>query len=401
MPHFHRLVSGLAAAAAFCLAAWATPASADPWPRERHGPLGSYRIVHDFDAGLDQPGSPVGTSVFGPDGLYYGVSSNGGPTSEGTIYRVNADASITTLHVFDTATGRDPARGMTLGSDGHFYGTASDGGAYHFGVIYRMTADGDYTVLHTFDDTPGSGRHPNSRLVEGPDGNFYGTTAGGGANHGNGTFFRITPAGQLTLLHSFRNDGRYEPYTGTEFCFGPDGNLYAMGRNAAFRIAMDGTRAEMRRFSPEKHGFLGLPGLILGTDGHLYGAMGEGGPRQGGTVFRLSLDGQLTILHAFVGASDPEYAGQAYRPMGPLMQAADGAIYGTLTYGGKWGEGGVFRVSAGRGVQSIVDFAGWRELDTEAPVGALVQSPDGILLGTGYDGGLNMQGTLYALTPAP
>jgi uncharacterized repeat protein (TIGR03803 family) len=401
MSRIHRLGSCLAAAAGLCVAVWAAPAAADPWPRERHGPLGSYRIVHDFDSAVDRPGGPVGTGVFGPDGLYHGVSANGGITSEGTIYRLNADRSITTLHVFDTATGRDPGRGMTLGSDGHFYGTTTDGGPFHFGVVYRMTADGTYTVLHAFDDTPGAGRHPNSRLVEGPDGNFYGTTAGGGAHHGNGTFFRLTPAGQLTVLYSFHNDGVYEPYTSSEFCFGPDGNIYAMGRNAAFRVAMDGTSAEMRRFSPEKHGYLGLPGLILGSDGHLYGAMTEGGPRQGGTVFRLSLDGQLKILHAFVGANDPGYTGGAYRPTGPLMQAADGAIYGTLTFGGKWGHGGVFRLRPGLGFQSIVDFAGSGESDTETPLGALVQSPEGSLLGTGYSGGLYREGTLYELTPAP
>ncbi|MGM9489978.1 choice-of-anchor tandem repeat GloVer-containing protein [Ideonella sp. YS5] len=389
--------------AAFAVLTFGGPgtAGADPWPRERHGVLGSYRVVHDFDASIDRPGGPVGTSLIGPNGLYYGVSSNGGPTSEGTIYRMNADGSITTLHVFDTATGRDPGRGLTLGGDGQFYGTTTEGGPYHYGVVYRMSADGTYTVLHAFDDTPGGGRHPNTRLVEGPDGNFYGTTAGGGTHHGHGTFFRITPAGQLTTLYSFRNDGQHEPYTSSDFCFGPDGAIYAMGRNAAFRVAMDGSSAEMRRFSPEKHGFLGLPGLIRGTDGHLYGAMTEGGPRQGGTVFRLSLDGELTILHAFTGPNDPEYAGQAYRPTGPLMQAADGALYGTLTFGGKWGYGGAFRVVPGHGLQPLADFAGWGQSDTEGPIGALVQTADGFLLGTGYGGGLHHQGTVYALIPSP
>jgi uncharacterized repeat protein (TIGR03803 family) len=402
MLRIQRFASLFATAAALAATAWSGAASADPWPRERHGPLGAYSIVHDFDAGLDQPGGPVGTSLIGPDGLYYGVSSNGGPASEGTVYRMNADRSITTLHVFDTATGRDPGRGMTLGSDGQFYGTTTDGGPFHFGVVYRMGADGTYTVLHSFDDTPGGGRHPNTRLVEGPDGNFYGTTSGGGTHHGHGTFFRITPAGQLTTLYSFHNDGKYEPYTSVDFCFAPDGAIYAMGRNAAFRVAMDGSSAEVRRFSPDKHGYLGLPGLILGADGYLYGAMAEGGPRQGGTVFRLSLDGQLTILHAFIGANDPGYAGQAYRPTGPLMQAADGAIYGTLTFGGKWGKGGVFRVSPAKGFQSLVDFAGWEGSDTESPISsALVQAPDGSLLGTGYSGGLHHEGTIYALTPAP
>jgi uncharacterized repeat protein (TIGR03803 family) len=119
-------------------------------------------------------------------------------------------------------------------------------------------------------------------------------------------------------------------------------------------------------------------------------------------VFRLSLDGQLTILHAFTGANDPDYAGEAYRPTGPLMQASDGAIYGTLSFGGKWGKGGVFRVAPGTGFQLLLDFAGWAGSDTESPIAsALVESPDGFLLGTGYSGGLHREGTIFALTPNP
>jgi uncharacterized repeat protein (TIGR03803 family) len=391
----------LAAAATLILGIFAGPASADPWPRERHGPPGDYRIVHDFNAGIDQPASPVGTSLIGPDGQYYGVASDGGPSSEGMVYRLNADGSTTTLHVFDRATGGDPGRGLTLGSDGQFYGTTTEGGPFYQGVIYRMGADGTYTVLHAFDDTPGGGRHPNSRLVEGPDGNFYGTTVGGGEHHGNGTFFRMTPSGQVTVLHSFHDHSEYEPYTSSDFCLGPDGHFYALGRSAAFRVALDGTTTEWRRFDADRHGFAGWAGLILGSDGYLYGAMSEGGPRQGGTVFRLSLDGELKILHAFPGPGDPAYAGEAYHPYGPLMQASDGTLYGTVAYGGKWEKGGVYRVAPGRGFRRLVDFAGGSYGDTDWPTGALVEGPDGLLLGTGLNGGADHAGTIYALKPRP
>lgn len=401
MLSIQRLGSLLVAASALCFSAWPGTATADPWPRERHGPWGDYRIVHDFDSGADRPGGPVGTSLIGPDGLYYGVSGDGGPASEGTIYRVNADGSTTTLHVFDMATGRDPSRGLTLGSDGQFYGTTTVGGPFFYGVIYRMSVDGHYTVLHAFDDTPGGGRHPNNRLVEGPDGNFYGTTSGGGEHHGNGTFFRMTPAGQVTFLYSFHDNSEFEPNTSSDFCLGPDGYFYALGRSAAFRVTLDGSSTELRRFNADKHGYFGTAGLTCGSDGYLYGAMSEGGPRQGGTVFRLSVDGELKILHAFIGAKDPAYAGEAYRPTGPLMQAADGALYATVAWGGKWGQGGVYRVAPGKGFQQLVDFAGWQGHDTWSATGALVQTPDGFLLGTGYSGGLYSAGTVYALIPTP
>lgn len=401
MLRIRRLGSCLAVVAALLAATYPPFASADPWPRERHSALGSYRIIHDFEAGSDRPGSPTGTSLIGPAGLYYGVTANGGPSGVGTIYRMNADRTVTTLHVFDMATGRDPERGLTLGSDGHFYGTAFYGGTFYGGVLYRLSADGVYTMLHAFDDSPAGGRHPNSRLVEGPDGNFYGTTTRGGQHHGHGTFFRMTPSGEVTFLYSFRSVGRFEPYTTADFCLGPDNHFYAMGRYAAYRVALDGSMVEWRRFNANKHGEAGWSGLVLGHDGFLYGAMAEGGPRQGGTVFRLSLSGELTVLHAFHGPADPEYNSQQYQPMGPLMQAADGALYGTTFHGGKWGLGGVFRVSPDRGFEQLVDFAGWASDDTDTASGALVQTPGGPLLGTGYSGGLTGSGTIYALTPAP
>lgn len=400
MLRIERFASLVAATAVLVLGAAPSTASADPWPRERHGPWGDYRIVHDFQAGNDQPAGPVGTSVFGPDGLYYGVTANGGPASEGTIYRLNADGSTTTLHVFDMATGRDPGRGMTLASDGQFYGTTTIGGPFYNGVIYRMSTEGQYTVLHVFDDAPGGGRHPNNRLVEGPDGNIYGTTAGGG-EHGKGTFFRMTPAGQVTYLYSFHDNSEYEPNTTSDFCLGADGHFYALGRSAAFRVSLDGTAVELRRFNADQHGYFGTAGLVCGTDGYFYGAMSEGGPRQGGTVFRLSAQGELKILHAFIGPKDPAYAGEAYRPTGPLMQAADGSLHATTFWGGKWGYGGVYRVAPGHGFQQLVDFAGPQGQDTYGATGALVQTPDGFLLGTGYNGGLHSGGTVYALIPAP
>jgi uncharacterized repeat protein (TIGR03803 family) len=383
-------------------ASWPLATRAEPWPRERHGPLGSYLVVHDFSASNTTPGNPVGTSVIGPDGAYYGVSANGGPSSEGTIYRMNADRSVTTLHVFggDDA-GRDPGAGMTLGSDGWLYGTTSVGGLFGGGVIYRLGTDGSFTVMHAFGGVPEEGRYLNTRLVEGLDGNFYGNTGAGGAHH-NGSFFRMSPAGEVTVLRSL-SGGPHEPYGGGNFCVGPDGYFYAMGRTTAYRIAPDGSAATViHRFDPATEGTAGRAGLIIGSDGQLYGAMAEGGRLQGGTLFRLSPTGKLAILHDFHGPGDATYSGQAYAPTAPLMQAADGSLYGTAMWGGHWGRGGVYRLSPDASFSQLL-FAGSPEGDTQDPTGALVQTPDGHLLGTGYGGGIGSPrtGTIYALTPAP
>ena len=93
------------------------------------------------------------------------------------------------------------------GSDGNFYGTTFDGGANcnaGCGTVFKITPSGTLTTLHSFDSADGL---PCAGLIQATDGNFYGTTAAGGAND-NGTVFKITPGGTLTTLYSFERRRR-------------------------------------------------------------------------------------------------------------------------------------------------------------------------------------------------
>ncbi len=108
---------------------------------------------------------------------------------------------LTTLYSFAGSDGLDPYAGLVQGSDGNFYGTTITGGANSEGTVFKITPGGTLTTLHSF--AAGSdGAAPEAGLVQGSDGNFYGTTYYGGV-YNAGTVFEITPGGTLTTLHSF------------------------------------------------------------------------------------------------------------------------------------------------------------------------------------------------------
>jgi len=174
--------------------------------------------------------SPIGGLVQASNGNLYGTSYFGGQYSCGTIFKVTPSGSFTSLVDFGSnqTEGCLPYAGLVVGADGNLYGTTSAGGApqgANAGIAFKITPAGALTILHVFDNTDGAA--PLGALLLASDGNFYGTTELGGA-HNQGTIFRMTPSGTVTLLYSFCSrsgcsDGRY-PYAG--LIEGRDGNLY-------------------------------------------------------------------------------------------------------------------------------------------------------------------------------
>ncbi len=153
--------------------------------------------------------------VQGSDGSLYGTTYDGGVNGAGTVFKITLTGSLTTLYNFtDGADGGFPIAGLVQGTDGNFYGTTYSGGTDSAGTVFQITPTGSLTTLYSF--TGGAdGVSPYAPLVQGTDGNFYGTTLGGGTN-GGGTVFTITPAGILTPLYSFcmqtQLHGRLGPY---------------------------------------------------------------------------------------------------------------------------------------------------------------------------------------------
>jgi uncharacterized repeat protein (TIGR03803 family) len=282
-------------------------------------PAGEFSSFYDFcaKANCADGSGPSTNLIMGSDGNFYGVTNLGGAQDKGTVFRITPAGSLTTLYSFcsvggsSCTDGAEPFGGLVQGSDGNLYGTTEYGGSstytFYAGTVFRLTPAGVFATLHSFctaaDSCP-DGEAPASALVEASDGNFYGTTISGGSSgqaEGAGTAFRITPSGTLTTLHIFCESS---------------GDC-ADGANTS--------------------------GLNLGSDGNLYGATSTGNSTGGGTAFQLTTSGTLTTIYAFCsvgGCADGSF------PTGGFIQGSDGVLYGTAQQGGDGSVGAVFKLTA-------------------------------------------------------
>jgi uncharacterized repeat protein (TIGR03803 family) len=273
-----------------------------------------------------------------------------------------ASAQVTVIHNFATTPGDGelPASALTLGPDGNFYGTSQGGGSFLGGTVFRITPSGTETVLYSFGSIPGDGSSPLAGLVQASDGLFYGTTRRGGATN-SGTIFRISALGVYEKLY-------------------------------AFGAAPDG-------LDPQGD-------LIEAADGYLYGTTVWGGPYQfsdgfEGTLYRISKAGAYSQLYTFGdAASDGQW------PFAGLSVGSDGALYGTTFKSGPRGQpalinsgGTFFKFASGTGISTLHNFHSPATCggDGAAPRAALTLGSDGILYGVTEDGGRFGRGTIFAI----
>ena len=233
--------------------------------------------------------------------------------------------TYTTLYLFGG--GGSPRGILVEGTDGNLYGTTYGSYGRNNGMIFKITPDGTFTTLHSGGGTFQVG------LTLGTDGNFYGTSVAGGT--GSGFVFKITPSGTLTTLYDFGPppDGHLPE----RLVQASDGNFYgttleggASGGGMLFRITKHGTLTTIYNFCSRSGCADGTAplGLIQGSDGNLYGVTGGGGSAGGyGTIFKITTTGTLTTLHSLdlMDGSGPE----------GLVQATDGDFYGTTNSGGR------------------------------------------------------------------
>lgn len=149
-------------------------------------------------------GHPYAGLFQASDGSFYGTTQGGDLT--GTIFKISPGGALTTLYIFCSEAncndGKDPYAGLIQASDGNFYGTTSSGGAHNGGTIFKITESGTLTTLYSFcyQANCADGQQPYAGLIQASDGNFYGTTLGGGGASGYGTVFKITPGSTLTTF---------------------------------------------------------------------------------------------------------------------------------------------------------------------------------------------------------
>jgi uncharacterized repeat protein (TIGR03803 family) len=174
--------------------------------------------------------------VQGSDGNFYGTTERGGVNDKGTVFKLTPAGVLTTLVKFTSNDATIP-NGLVQGSGGNFYGTTKQGGASGYGTVFKMTPAGVLTTLVEFtgNGTINKGEAPIAGLVQGSDGNFYGTTSVGGTNapdghYGYGTVFKMTPAGVLTTLVTFTDNGATNMGVSPNgLVLGSDGNFYGKG----------------------------------------------------------------------------------------------------------------------------------------------------------------------------
>ncbi|HEV2176786.1 MAG TPA: choice-of-anchor tandem repeat GloVer-containing protein [Terriglobia bacterium] len=331
--------------------------------------------------------------------------------------------TFTTLHTFDKTDGSEPFGGLIQAPDGALYGTTFRGGAnlvYGAGTAFKITSNGTLTTLYSFCSQSGctDGNGPQAALVQTTSRAFYGTTFEGGAN-GVGTVFKITPGGTLTALYSFCSQSGCPDGSGPvgTLVQAVNGNLYGTtsgggdescnppsGCGTVFKITPAGTLTTLHCFDMTD-GSQPVGELIQAADGNLYGTTLVGGANgQGGTVFKITPSGTLMTLYSFCSQS---LCADGLGPEAGLIQATDGNFYGTTQQGGAnncsgvTGCGTVFKITPSGTLTTLYSFCSQSGCtDGQAPAAALAQATDGNLYGTTNGGGTNAHGTIFEITPS-
>jgi uncharacterized repeat protein (TIGR03803 family) len=270
---------------------------------------GTFTVLHDFGGGGLKPDRPYTGVTVGPDGFLYGTTLFGGDKDVGTVWRIATDGTdFSVLHEFNGDNGAHPEGTLTVGADGMLYGTTAVGGSRNNGTIYRISTSGNHEVLYSFprlgafseDLVPvnSTGAHPRAGLLLSADGNFYGTATVGG-EHGHGTLIRMTPQGSVSVVHAFEgpNHGGSQPATA----------------------------------------------VVQDALGNFYGTSLGGGGFGAGAAWRVSPEGEFTLLHGFTGT-----AVDGHSPYTGLL-LANGSIYGTTSSDGASGFGAIFRLEESTG----------------------------------------------------
>ena len=304
----------------------------------RSGGVTTLHIFAPADGGVSRS-----KLLIGADGALYGTSQTSSANT-GTVWRITTQGAFSVLHTFNGNDGRDPAGGLVQDAAGNLYGLTVGGGSLNCGTAYSLSQTGTLTTLFSF--TCGSdGNGPQGALTFGPDGNLYGVTLLGGA-HNQGTVFRITTGGALTTLYSF-NDSSDGALPQSGVLLGSDGNFYgtssagATGRGTIFRITPAGAFTTLYSLTPGD-GSAPLSGLIQDTRGNFYGETAFTNPgnafNQDGSIFEFTSNGTFVQLHA----QSPSLGQQ---PRGGLTIAQDGNLYGTADLGANYGIGGIFSMA--------------------------------------------------------
>jgi uncharacterized repeat protein (TIGR03803 family) len=370
----------------------------------------ALQVLYEFKG---KPGGrrPEARLLQAKDGSFYGTTYFGGSSRLcstlgcGTVFQLTSAGTLKILVSFNVVNGALPNASLIQGRDGNFYGTTSYGGSGDCilnerrgcGTVLQLTPRGALTTLVEFDRT--NGAYPYAGLVQGRDGSFYGTTRAGGSN-GDGTIFKLTRTGVLTTLVDF--DGKNGSDPAASLIQAKDGYFYgtttkggARNFGTIFRITSAGDLKTLASFNG-RNGENPQAELIQGIDGNFYGTTLKGGVGDFGTVFKVTPTGTLVTLVKFSG-------GNGSRPEAGLIQAKDGNFYGLTKTGGSSscpaGCGTAFRVTPKGVLTTLINFSLFGTAPTAVnPTASLIQGKDGGFYGV-TEGSVNStSGTVFKIT---
>jgi uncharacterized repeat protein (TIGR03803 family) len=349
---------------------------------------------------LNFPGSgiglPNGGLIKSTNGKLYGVIAAGG-TGSGVVFSIDTDGSnYTVLHNFSGLDGSFPTGSLFEANNGYLYGATLFGGN-NVGVIFRLQKDGtDFSVLHKF--SPG-GYIPSAGPIQAVDGKLYGSTAQGGTT-GFGTLYsmNIDGSGYNEFL-SFDGVSNGSTPRGA-LIQGPDLFLYGVtsgggsqGKGVMFKVQTNGTSyTKLVEFDGAAKGSNGASTPFLGSDGKLYTMTQRGGANDNGAIFSISTNG-TGFLKIF------DFNGTAGKfPLGSLIEASDGYLYGMTSEGGATNQGTSFKIRKdGSNFAKLVDFIGTNGANPQ--LGPLLEVQTGLFLGITYRGGASDAGIIFSVSP--
>jgi len=339
----------------------------------------------------------IGSLIQGTDGNFYGVTINGGISNDGTVFKISSTGTLTTLYSFcehlNCTDGKFPYGVLVQATDGNFYGITNAGGAHGLGEVYKITPAGVFTTLYSFCSQTSctDGQGPYAGLVQGTDGNLYGTTTN--------TFFKITTKGALTTLYSFCTQqscldgvdpqGALVQSTNGAF-YGTTISGGADSCGTVFEITTAGKLTTLHSFN-NADGCMPGAALVLAGNGNFYGTTSVGGANNSGTIFEITPAGVLTTLYNFCTQTNCTDGGS---PHDALVQGTDGNFYGTTSAGAN-DNGVVFEFTSANKMKSLHIFSG---TDGDIPYAGLLQGTDGSFYGTTLDGGTTNLGSVFNVT---
>lgn len=356
---------------------------------------GVYTVMKNFAYATDGT-NPKGHLVQGKDSVLYGITYGGGTYGYGTIFKITTGGAFSVMRHLNKATdGGQSYSSLVEGKDGYLYGITYYGGTYGYGTIFKITKAGVFTVIRHLNSTTDGG-YPQGDIIQGSDGNIYGSCYSGGSK-GNGTIFKMTTSGVYTVLRhlSAPTDGGnpygvlYQNSDGVLYGLNRTGGAYTSG--TAFKITTAGAFTLLHSFSPITEGSTPNGGFVKGNDGNFYAMINTGGTYGFGTAFRMTAAGAVTVLVHFNGAKNGN------TPVESFIKAKDSAYYGTTSTGGAYGYGTIFKICAGV-TSTLYSFN--RNTTGGLPLGSLVQATDGNFYGTTSEGGTGGYGTIFRITPA-